>query len=117
MGAVAAVTAVMVSPPSSGAFGPAQQAPAPAAPAVQAAAGTLQPVLPVWPISALAIENVLTAVQLELDNQPAEHPNAPNVVALEGKETALRQGLALVLSGQAGIASGYLSGLLLSATV
>lgn len=118
MDAVAAVTTVTAPPPaSSGTAGPAHGAPGPGLPSTVQAVPPAPAVSSAPGLSALSIENVLTAVQLELDNQPEEHPYAPNVIALEGTESALRQGLSLVLNGEAGIAASYLSGLLLSATV
>lgn len=67
--------------------------------------------------SAMQIESALTALQLALDNLPAEHPNAPNVVELQNKESELRQALTQVQIAQVGAGAVYLSGIVLNAAV
>lgn len=67
--------------------------------------------------SVAAIQSALTAVQLALDNQPAEHPNSPSVVELENKEGELQQALLQVQSGQSGSNAVYLSGVVLNTAV
>ena len=63
------------------------------------------------------IQSALSALLQQLDNQPEEHPNAPAVVLLQNKETALRAALTQVLLGVPGPEEAYLSGVVLNAAV
>jgi hypothetical protein len=63
------------------------------------------------------IQSALSALLQQLDNQPQEHPNAPAVVLLQNKETALRAALTQVLLGVPGPEEAYLSGVVLNAAV
>lgn len=69
------------------------------------------------PPSVRQIQAALSQLLQQLDNQPAEHPNAPAVVLLQNKETALRVALAQAMSGVSGPEQAYLSGVVLNAAV
>jgi hypothetical protein len=67
--------------------------------------------------TAQQIQAALAQLLQQLDNQPEEHPNAPAVVLLQNKETALRAALTQVSLGTPGPGQAYLSGVVLNAEV
>jgi hypothetical protein len=67
--------------------------------------------------TAQQIQSALSDLLIQLDNQPAEHPNAPAVVLLQNKETALRAALTQVQLVAPGAGQAYLSGVVLNAAV